>query len=82
MKSNLPTPLDSVLEIDTKSRLLAVCQSLKEPYRQIAIDYFYKEMSAKDIATQRGKNLKTVQTQIYRAKGMMKKLWGKEMEHE
>lgn len=82
MKSQLPTPLDSVIEIDTKSRLLTACQSLKNPYKDIAIDYFYNEMTAKDIACQYGKNLKTVQTQIYRSKGMLKKLWGKEMEHD
>ncbi|MSS62468.1 RNA polymerase sigma factor [Velocimicrobium porci] len=82
MKSNLPTPLESVLETDTKSRLLSTCQSLKDPYRQVAIDYFYKEMTAKEMANQYGKNLKTIQTQIYRAKSMMKKLWGKEMEYE
>ena len=82
LKSSLPTPLENVLETDIKARLLSVCQSLKEPYRQIATDYFYKEMTASEIAALYGKNLKTIQTQIYRAKGMMKKLWRKEMEHE
>ena len=82
IKSNSPTPLDAVLENDTKAHLLVLCESLKEPYRHIAIDYFYKEMTAKDMANEYDKNLKTIQTQIYRTKGMMKKLWRKEMEHE
>ena len=51
---------------------------LKEPYRQVALDYFYHEMDAGEMAEKRGKNLKTIQTQIYRAKAMLRKLYRKE----
>jgi RNA polymerase sigma-70 factor (ECF subfamily) len=40
---------------------------LKTPYREIALDYFYNELSAAEISAKQVKNLKTVQTQIYRA---------------
>jgi RNA polymerase sigma-70 factor (ECF subfamily) len=30
------------------------------------------------MVTESGKNIKTLQTQVYRAKGMLKKLWRKE----
>lgn len=51
---------------------------LKDPYRQVALDYFYHEIDAAELAAKAGKNLKTIQTQIYRAKAMLKKLYRKE----
>ena len=50
-----------------------VCQELKSPYKEIALEHFYKEKTAAQIAAEQGKNLKTVQTQIYRAKAMIRK---------
>ena len=44
----------------------------------MALDYFYHEMEPVEIAEKRGKNLKTIQTQIYRAKAMLRKLYRKE----
>jgi RNA polymerase sigma-70 factor (ECF subfamily) len=35
-------------------------------------------MEVREIADKTGKNIKTLQTQIYRAKGMLKKLYRKE----
>ena len=40
--------------------------------------YFYEEKKAEEIAAVKGKKLKTIQTQIYRAKGMLKKIYGRE----
>ena len=42
-----------------------------------SIDYM-KTMTAAEIAEKRGANIKTIQTQIYRARDMLKKLYGKE----
>ena len=42
-------------------------------YDKIAREHFYEEKSAREIAEESGKNLKTVQTQIYRAKALIKK---------
>jgi len=42
------------------------------------MDYFYHELPAADIAANTGKNIKTVQTQIYRAKTMLQKKYKKE----
>ena len=51
-----------------------MCDSLKSPYREIAISHFCKQMSVAEISQKEGKNPKTVQTQLYRAKSMLKKL--------
>lgn len=54
------------------------CGQLKPPYDEIAKLYFCEERPASEIAELKQKNLKTVQTQIYRARAMLRKLYGKE----
>lgn len=53
------------------------CETLKPPYAEIAEKYFYQEMSIGEIANALDRNEKTVQTQVYRAKAMLRKLYGK-----
>jgi RNA polymerase sigma-70 factor (ECF subfamily) len=72
-----PSPEDNVLDAEVKRQLYDRCSQLKSPYREIAMDYFYYELPAADIASKNGKNLKTVQTQIYRAKAMLQKKYRK-----
>jgi len=74
----VPIPEDVILENDTEKRLKDFCISLKEPYRSIAVAYFCEHRSAQDISKTTGKNLKTTQTQIYRTKAMIRKLWKEE----
>ena len=61
-----------------RERLKRHCEQLSPPYREIAIRYFYEEYNTADIASQLERNEKTVQTQVYRAKAMLKNLYGKE----
>lgn len=72
------TPEEALLALEAEERMKFLCEKLKEPYRSIAKDYFIGEKSPKAIAEETGKNLKTVQTQIYRAKAMLRKLWKEE----
>lgn len=72
------TPESICLEEEVRATLLARCRLLKPPYDEIAKAYYYDEMDAGEIALQRGMKLKTVQTQIYRARSMLRKLYGKE----
>ncbi|MGN0156416.1 MAG: RNA polymerase sigma factor [Lachnospiraceae bacterium] len=69
---------EQCLEDQVKEKLLQSCQKLKPPYDDIAVRYFYKEYSTADIAKQLDRNEKTVQTQVYRAKAMLRKIYGKE----
>ena len=73
-----PAPEQKVMEEALKQELYSCCMKLKPPYQNIALDYFYHEMSAGEIAQKDKKNLKTVQTQIYRARGMLQKIYRKE----
>lgn len=72
-----PSIEDRILELEMKEQLAARCNKLKPPYREIALDYFYSELSAAEIAENSGKNLKTVQTQIYRARALLQKAYRK-----
>ncbi|MDY3688384.1 RNA polymerase sigma factor [[Clostridium] symbiosum] len=69
---------EKYLEKEVRQKLYDCCLALKPPYREVALDYYYHEMEIGEIVKKTGKNIKTLQTQIYRAKGMLKKLYGKE----
>lgn len=71
-------PEDMLLAGEVKTTLLKRCQELKPPYDEIARLYFYEERSPDEIAAKQNKNLKTVQTQIYRARAMLRKRYEKE----
>lgn len=71
-------PEDLYLESEVKQQLLTQCSALKSPYNVIAHLYFYEEKKPEEIAALQDKNLKTVQTQIYRAKAMLRKIYEKE----
>lgn len=70
---------DTYLETETLTALLAACNRLKPPYNKVAQLHFYEERTAREIADMLDSNVKTIQTQIYRAKAMLKKQLQKEM---
>lgn len=72
------SPEELCLEEEVKERLLKYCLSLKPPYNEIAKAVYYDELKAEEIANIRNENVKTVRTQIYRARDMLRKLYGKE----
>jgi len=66
-------PEESYLDREAKQRVYTLCENLKSPYKEVAIQHFCQELSVREIAANTGKNVKTIQTQIYRAKAMLKK---------
>lgn len=76
-----PSPEENILEAEARKQLYDRCYNLKQPYRDVSLDYFYNELSTAEIATKTGKKLKTVQTQIYRARAMLKKEYQKGGSH-
>lgn len=69
------SPEERCLEEEVKEGLRKACESLKPPYDEIALEHYYYEMNVNEIAARHEKNPKTVQTQIYRARGMLRKLY-------
>lgn len=67
-------PEEAYLQQESKQYVIHVCQQLKSPYKEIALEHFFREKTAAQISAEQGENLKTVQTRIYRAKTMIKKI--------
>lgn len=59
---------------DERQRVYSLCQQLKSPYKEVATAHFCGQLSISEIARKENKNVKTIQTQLYRAKGMLKKM--------
>lgn len=72
--TNLQTPEVTCMESELLRILFDCCHKLKSPYCSVALDYFYYQMEINEIVKKTGKNKKTLQTQIYRAKHMLKNL--------
>lgn len=72
------TPEDEYLLKESKFIVYDICQKLREPYRTVATEHFSNEKSIAEIAYERGSPKKTVQTQVYRAKSMIKKIMREE----
>lgn len=75
-QSERSSPEEQCLEMEVRENLKKACNSLKPPYNEIAMEHYYYEMGVSEMAAKRNKNPKTVQTQIYRARGMLRRLMG------
>ncbi len=69
------SPEEQTLEQEVRQELFTYCQNLPDTYRDVATDYFYYEKSVDKISHDRQKSKKTIQTQIYRAKEMLRKIY-------
>lgn len=76
--SSVSPPEEGLLQEETKRELLKACSMLKPPYDEVATSYYCNGMTAAQIARVTGKKIKTVQTQIRRAKEMLRKKARKE----
>lgn len=68
------SPEEKYLLADSETQVQLLCRQLKSPYREVAEAHFCKELSISEIAARENKNPKTIQTQLYRARGMLKKM--------
>lgn len=75
-------PQQSVLDNEIKRTLAKRCQSLKPPYDEIARLYYVEELEATEISKIKCLKLKTVQTQIYRAREMLRKKYKEDKRYE
>ena len=67
------SPEERFLDEEIKGELQQACRDLKPPYGQVAYEFYCCDHTAREIADMRGVKLKTVQTQIGRAKKMLQK---------
>ncbi|MVX65281.1 sigma-70 family RNA polymerase sigma factor [Clostridium chromiireducens] len=72
------SPEETVVKKNTMERILSLCNKLKEPYRTVAVSYFCKDIKLSHLAKETGQNIKTLETQLYRSKKLLKDLWKEE----
>lgn len=72
------SPEEICMEDEIKGQLEKYCNELKSPYNKVAKEYYLNELSFGEIAVKLGQNVKTIQTQIYRAREMLRKRYRKE----
>ncbi len=70
-----PTPEDHIIRADGESRVRILCESLADPYKEVAVTYFCEGEKLSVMAAQTGTPLKTLQTRLYRAKKILKTRW-------
>lgn len=68
------SPEENYFITDSDNHVLHLCRQLKSPYKEVATAHFCNGLSVTEIARRENKNPKTVQTQLYRAKAMLKKM--------
>lgn len=71
-------PQDEVINRDIIDSLERSIDTLEEPYKSVARNYFIGGKSAKEISGETDVGLKTIQTQIYRARSRLKEMIRKE----
>lgn len=78
IKDKGDSPEEIVLKKHSKEKIFTLCERLKDPYKELSINYFCKDIKLSDMAKDTGQSLKTLQTQLYRAKKLLKVLWKEE----
>lgn len=71
-------PLQLVLNKEVMKEFESCLELLSTPYKEVAKQHFIEGKTAKEISTKTGIGIKTVQTQIYRSKELLKKSFRKE----
>lgn len=72
------SPEEAVVKKNTMERIEHICNKLKDPYRTVAVSYFCKGIKLSHLAKETGQNIKTLETQLYRSKKLLKDLWKEE----
>ncbi len=76
--ADLPDIHEKLEEEDVREELKQKCRKLKDPYGEVAYRYYYLEQTPEIIAADLKKKTATIKTQLYRARDMLRKLYGKE----
>lgn len=67
------TPEKLLLDKEMKLELMQLVRELKEPYKSVVYLYFFRGMSYREISEQTGATEKTIESQLYRAKQILRK---------
>ena len=70
--SPAPQPEDITISADEARAIADEIRALKEPYHKVSVLFFLEEKSVEEISAALGRPTKTVHTQLYRAKQMLR----------
>jgi RNA polymerase sigma factor (sigma-70 family) len=70
------TPEHAALQKEASAELDENLNSLGEPYRSVVQLYYFQRQSYQEIAQEKGVSVKTVESQLYRARQMMRRQGG------
>lgn len=75
-------PLKELIEQESALLLENLLSQLPPLYRIVIEQFYFKNMSYKDIAQLEGVEIKTIESRLYRARNILKGLWKEEQKHE
>lgn len=78
IEDDMELPEEIIVKSENEKRVEMLCGRLKEPYRTVSLNYFCRNIKLSDMAKSTGKSLRTLETQLYRAKKLLKALWKEE----
>jgi len=78
IKGKYPTPEEILLSKSRRQEVYISVAKLPEVYARALQKYYFEGKSYKDIASEEGVTVKTVESRLYRAKGLFRKNWGRE----
>lgn len=76
------TPEEQAEKNSSEFMVKRLCERLKEPYRNVARCYFCEGKKLSEMAKETGQSLRTLETQLYRSKKLLKALWKEEQGYE
>jgi RNA polymerase sigma factor (sigma-70 family) len=78
MASAEDDPLAHYIKEETKSNVKIRINELPPIYRQVIYQYYFHQLSYQEMAVLEGVEIKTIESRLYRARSMLKKLWKEE----
>jgi RNA polymerase sigma-70 factor (ECF subfamily) len=68
-------PLRKLIQTEEKNTVNRLIKQLPSDDQQVIIDYYFNDLSYKEIAHKKQIQVKTVESKLYRARKKLKKLW-------
>ncbi|MBP1999589.1 RNA polymerase sigma factor (sigma-70 family) [Paenibacillus shirakamiensis] len=75
-------PLDMLIKRESKLTLHTRISSLPPAHRHIVTEFYLKEKTYDQIASEEGVSVRTIESRLYRARGFIREHWKEEESHE
>ncbi|MDD2627547.1 MAG: sigma-70 family RNA polymerase sigma factor [Clostridia bacterium] len=72
LKDSKTSSLENIIKMEQNSRIRKVVEELKNPYKEVVIEYFFNELSLDEISEKLKRDKAVIKTQLYRSKKILK----------